>query len=625
MCAQVTDKITVIPGDLGYEVTPLLFGGNIEHSRNAISGGLSAQMLRNRKFVGMPNSFRGNADCWFIIGDKTFAMIGSDQTQSGNIDADSENSTYTRHSPLGYHMRRRYECNNQRVQNIHGGVSGIGQQGLLVEKTREYEFRIVLRTDIDANLTVALTSHGGKTVYCAESVKVSGNEWTTYTAILKPDTTDSDADLRITFEDKARLIIGAVSLMPTDNFHGMRRDVVDRMKEMKLKMLRWPGGNFAGEYNWMDGLLPSDMRAPLEAHILHLTQPSTLGYDFSEINTDDFIALCREIGAEPSITLNITWNTHIENANWVEYCNGDETTTYGKMRIDRGFKEPFGVKLWSIGNEAGYRHMEGDNTPDGYRAIAEANAKAMLEKDPDLILCTSGFHPTVEWAENANNKLSHLATMTALHNYINAPTYKSKAKYKEEHINCLKGIEECRDKIHTLRSYLSDDISIAFDEWNCWYMWNRPKDTFVGIFTAKMLHMFIEEQKASNVSLSATYQPINEGSICVTPEKAELTPMGEAFGLLAEHCCGRVLYVSDAVTVTEKNGVVTASLINDSYDSEKAFELKLDGKVDIKQLKADDIGPYTEFDKSTWSDESVDGSFNIVTPPLSVTLLKFHN
>lgn len=606
--------------DLGYHVSPLLFGGNLEHSRSAISGGLSAQMLRNRKFAGMPNSFRGNAAAWFIIGEKTFAMVGSDQTDHSNIAAEAIVTSYTRHSDLGYHMQRHFECNSQLVHNLYGETAGIGQHGLYIDSKKEYAFRIVLSTDREAAIEVSLTSRNGQ-VYTAEHLFISGNQWKTYTATLKPNTSDADADIRITFTEKARIIIGAVSLMPTDNFYGMRWDVIERLKEMKLKMLRWPGGNFAGEYNWLDGLLPCDMRAPFESHILHLTQPHTFGYDFHEICTDDFIALCREIGAEPSITLNQTWNTPKENAAWVEYCNGDETTKYGKMRIDRGFSEPYNVRYWSLGNEAGYGHMEGDNTPSGYRRIAEENADALLKTDPNLILCSSGYHPQRDWAQEANNPLARKAPLAALHNYCNAPTYADETLKKQELHKRLKGVEECRRKIHKLRSYLSPDVSIAFDEWNCWYSWYRPQDTFAGLFAARMLHMLITEQKSSNVCLSALYQPVNEGGICVLPDKATLTPVGQVFGLISEHSGGRVRYASESAVVSERDHTLTVTLINDSYDAEKTFLIKHRGTLTGIQLTAQDIGPYTDFSPKQVTAENEDGTIHITLPPLSVAQL----
>ncbi len=142
--------------------------------------------------------------------------------------------------------------------------------------------------------------------------------------------------LEFYFYGKATVTVGAFSLMNNDNFHGMRKDVIECMKQIGIKILRWPGGNFSGEYNWKDGLLPADMRSPFESYLGIETQPHTFGYDFHEINTDDFCALCREIGAEPFITINPAWNTPEESGQWVEYCNGDENTEYGRLRIERG-------------------------------------------------------------------------------------------------------------------------------------------------------------------------------------------------------------------------------------------------------------------------------------------------
>ena len=150
--------------------------------------------------------------------------------------------------------------------------------------------------------TVSLTDRTGKNVYCRATSVGSGDDWTRLEVELTPQAADSDADLRICWENSGYVCVGAISLLPKDHFHGMRRDVVEAMKDLGIKVLRWPGGNFAGEFNWMDGLLPADMRAPFQSYLGLETQPHTMGYDFSEMNTDDFIALCREIGAEPFIT-----------------------------------------------------------------------------------------------------------------------------------------------------------------------------------------------------------------------------------------------------------------------------------------------------------------------------------
>ena len=93
--------------------------------------------------------------------------------------------------------------------------------------------------------------------------------------------------------------------------------MIECMKEIGISMLRWPGGNFAGEYRWQDGLLDADERAPLEAYMENETQPYTNGYDYNEVGIDEFIALCREIGAEPFLTINLANASPEENAAWV--------------------------------------------------------------------------------------------------------------------------------------------------------------------------------------------------------------------------------------------------------------------------------------------------------------------
>ena len=79
--------------------------------------------------------------------------------------------------------------------------------------------------------------------------------------------------LSITFSNVNGLNFGVLSMLPFDHFHGMRCDVIECMKEIGISMLRWPGGNFAGEYRWQDGLLDADERAPLEAYMENETQP----------------------------------------------------------------------------------------------------------------------------------------------------------------------------------------------------------------------------------------------------------------------------------------------------------------------------------------------------------------
>ena len=106
-------------------VSPYLFGNNLEHTRSSIHTGISAQMLKNRKFVGCPSAMEGVAQCWYMIGEKTYCAFSH---------------SYTHHYEGHYHMSRTAECNCQQVLNFYAGTeSGIGQHEIFISSGETYE------------------------------------------------------------------------------------------------------------------------------------------------------------------------------------------------------------------------------------------------------------------------------------------------------------------------------------------------------------------------------------------------------------------------------------------------------------------------------------------------------
>jgi len=520
-------------------------------------------------------------------------------------------------------MKRLNECNAQRIVNLYGGESGMGQHGLAFIAGTQYEFRIVAKSLSDIDLKISLTGHGGKTVYAEASAKITSREWTVHELVLTCPETDYDGDLRIAFEGCGTLEIGAVSLMPAGHFRGMRRDVIECLREMGVKMLRWPGGNFAGEYCWADGLLPRDMRAPLESYQGLETQGHSMCYDYHEIDTDDFIALCREVGAEPYITINPTWNTPEENAAWVEYCNGGKDTKYGAMRAERGHEEPYRVQFWSLGNEAGYGHMEGDNTPYGYGKIAKKHALKMLETCDRLSLCSSGPYPDRDWVEYAAKPLSSLAQLVSQHAYCPSPTYADPAKLEEEYYECLGSVEHVRSKIHKMRSQLSENLLISFDEWNTWYAWFRPSSIVDGIFSAQMLNMFISEAEPSGIALVCHFEAINEGMMIVRPEGTELTASGQAFAMMQHHAGGILKVSTPDSTATLKDDILTVTAVNPSYDQPREIIIAADGEIAAAQMyTCDRVAPFTYFDISPIAPVRESDGWKIQLPPHSMLLVQ---
>lgn len=601
------DVTVTLDSTSAQSVSPLLFGDNLEHTRGCVSGGISAEILRNRKFVGKPGRY-GCAHEWYAIGKKTALSFGG---------------AYTKHYE-GYKMRRNHEQNTQVITNYHPEKGGIGQKDLYLRGEMDYECSIAVKAFGETALTVTLLGSDG-TVYDNKGLTAQSGEFREQIVTLHTPREDWEARLEITFDTVGTVMIGAVSLMPSDNFHGMRPDVIEKMKELGIKLLRWPGGNFAGEYNWKDGLLPRNMRAPFQSYLWLETQPHTNGYDFHEIGTDDFIALCREIGAEPFITLNPTWNTPEESAQWVEYCNGDETTPYGRLRAERGHREPYNVQFWSLGNEAGYGHMEGANTADAYAKVVKEHALKMLEVSPGLTLCSSGPYPNQEWADYSAKALSSVASTVSLHHYAGFPAFIDPARKKEEYENFVRKVEtEFQPRMKMLRKQLGDSgVKISYDEWNAWYAWYRSGSVSEGIMAAAFLNMLFRNADKYGVMMACHFESVNEGAIQVYPDCVKLSPTGQAISVMRHHANAMICALEEDFIATRKHSVVSCTLLNRSYDQEKKFTIRSCGEVISAELySADDVVPNTVFEVSELPVVMKEDSAEVVLPAHSMAVIR---
>ena len=587
-------------------ISSYLFGDNLEHTRDSVNGGISAEMLKNRKFAGKPGRF-GCANEWYQIGDKAYLYFGD---------------PYTRHAE-GYRMIRAHERNSQVITNYNGEKSGIGQSGFYLIANTEYKIELVCKTFSKINLLIEIKDQSN-TVFYSFVKEVDFSDFETATFNFTSSENAKNAKMEISFCEKSTLTIGAASLMPTDNFHSMRWDVINKLKEIGVKLLRWPGGNFAGEYNWKDGLLPRNERAPFQSYLWLETQPHTFGYDFHEINIDDFLALCREIGAEPYVTINPTWNTPKESAEWVEYCNGDENTPYGRLRIERGYEKPYNVQFWSLGNEFGYGHMEGANTPYDYSKAVSAHAKEMLKVSSNLILCSSGPYPNEEWAEHSAKALCKISPIVSLHHYAHYPKFMDEAKREGEYYEFINKVyTEYFPQIFELRNQLTDDIKTSLDEWNAWYAWYRPGSVTEGIFAASFMHMLFNQADKYGIFLACHFESVNEGAINVYKNGVELTPTGQVFTVMKHHANGLVRALYEDFVATEKDEALTCTIINRSFDKEKIFNIPIKGEILTSELySSDDVIPYSRFEKSNLKYEIIGDSLKIVMPSHSMALLK---
>jgi len=255
--------------------------------------------------------------------------------------------------------------------------------------------------------------------------------------------------------------VGEDSEIP--NRKGFRLDVLKAVRDLHPSVVRWPGGNFSSGYHWLDGVGPKEKRPKRFDMAWGAEEPNTFG-------TDEFLEWCRLVNAEPFIVVNAGNGTPEEAAGWVEYCNLKSDTYYASLRRKHGRNEPYGVKLWGIGNELYGRWQIGfcvDGAECARRTIEFANE--MRKIDPDIELVAVGCEDpewNLEMVKNAGEYFDYLS----VHIYIRSgdKPYRELAAVSQDVERRLRNVyglvQSARRKYRIER-----EIRLAFDEWNVWY------------------------------------------------------------------------------------------------------------------------------------------------------------
>jgi alpha-N-arabinofuranosidase len=187
--------------------------------------------------------------------------------------------------------------------------------------------------------------------------------------------------------------VGEKSKVP--NQFGIRSELVDKMKEIHVPIVRWPGGCFADSYDWKDGIGPAAERpsrtnfweVSADAARLHEKGPQV--FEPNQFGTNEFMRFCRLVGSEPYLAANLRSLPALDFDHWVEYCNSPAgSTTLAQTRAAAGFPEPFDVKYWGVGNESW--GCGGNFTPEAYASEFRRYTSWIPEYGIDLQLIGSG-------------------------------------------------------------------------------------------------------------------------------------------------------------------------------------------------------------------------------------------
>ncbi|MGX7351099.1 alpha-N-arabinofuranosidase [Enterococcus canis] len=260
------------------------------------------------------------------------------------------------------------------------------------------------------------------------------------------------------------------------NESGFRQDVMELVKELKIPLIRYPGGNFLSGYNWEDGIGPvSDRPKRLDLAWRSL--------ETNEVGIHEFYEWSQEVGAEIDMAVNLGTRGIDAARNLVEYCNSDSDTYWSQLRVKNGHKEPFNIKTWCLGNEMDGPWQIGHKTAEEYGRLANEAGKAMklVDDSIELVLCgsSSGQMPTFgDWELTVLDHAYDTVDYISLHQYYgnqddNLASYLARSLDMDEFIN---GVVAMCDAIKAKR-HSKKEINLSFDEWNIWYHSNEHDQT----------------------------------------------------------------------------------------------------------------------------------------------------
>lgn len=346
--------------------------------------------------------------------------------------------------------------------------------------------------------------------------------------------------------------VGEESTIP--NVRGIRSDVVAALKAMKVPVLRWPGGCFADEYHWRDGVGPRSERPGIyNSHWGGVVESNHFG-------THEFFDLCEQIGAKPYVNGNVGSGTVKETQDWVEYMTSDADSPMANLRRKHGRKDPWKLPFFAVGNETW--GCGGNMRPEYYADVyRQYNTFVRNYSGNHIYRIASGANSRDErWTDVLMEQAKGHMNGLTLHNYTLAngkwPPSGSAINFDEgawidilQHALAMDpliaGHAEVMDRHDPERK-----VGMVVDEWGTWYavepgtnpgflyQQNSMRDALVAA-----IHFHIFQKHAARVSMANIAQMVNvlQAVILTDGPKMLRTPTYWAFEMFKDHQGGQVI------------------------------------------------------------------------------------
>lgn len=422
------------------------------------------------------------------------------------------------------------------------------------------------------------------------------------------------------------IFVGEGSEIP--NIRGFRIDVIEALKEMKIPLLRWPGGCFADTYHWKDGIGPREDRPSIiNTYWGGVTEDNSFG-------THEFLDFCELLGAMPYININVGSGTVQEASEWVEYVTSSNKSPMTDLRKQNGREEPWEIKYWGIGNEnwGCGGHMTPEYYADLYNRFATycGGAKYKIAGGPNV--------DDYNWMKVMMEKVARrpfLVQGISLHNYSFAHSWSNKGDavgFGED--EWISNISDAYRMQGLLKEYTAimdkydpnNKVDLIVDEWGNWfnvekgtnpgflYQQNTMRDALTASINLNDFNNYAKRVKMANLA-----QMVNvlQAVILTKDEQIVLTPTYYVFKMYSVH--QEAMMIPSELTTEDyvfadqkipalsssasvKDGVVNITLSNANPNKAIVIEIDLAGQ-DVKEasgqlLSGDNISDYNDFNQA---------------------------
>ena len=396
------------------------------------------------------------------------------------------------------------------------------------------------------------------------------------------------------------------------NVNGMRCDVVNALKELEIPVLRWPGGCFADDYHWRDGIGDKDSRP----YMVNTNWGGVV--ENNHFGTHEFFELCGQLGAEPYICGNVGSGSVREMRDWIEYMTFDGDSPLANERRKNGREKPWKLKFFGIGNEAwgcggGMRAEYYADLFRQYSTYLKDYGNEPLYK----IACGADKRDT-DWTDKVMKSVGGRMSAISLHNYSFERDWDHKGSSVDfdEHgwYSNMASAYLMKETIEAHKKVMDENdpdgkIALIVDEWGNWYdvmpgtnpgflyQQNTVRDAVAGMM---ILHIFHENNDRVYMANIAQMINVLQAMILTEGDKIVLTPTYHLFKMMKGHMDGERLaleydekpYDTDngravkiSMSASEKDGVITLSACNTSLTDGEDIEVDLSG-ADAKNASA---------------------------------------